>query len=426
MSGLLGRARWRMVGWSILVLGLVLTVTGVVLYLSLNRTLMSSVDAELESASKSAALELVEPEGTGDLQREGYQSGLVYIVVTSDGRIASDPQELDVSLLPADLLSASADTFETLTLGPDTMRLYARRVLEPGGDAVVLVVGRSLASEQTAAQQLVLTLTACGVIGIALSFAGAWFLAARALVPVQQAFRRQQEFVADASHELRTPLTILHAVADFLATDPAQPNPPLVRELRDEIERMERLTRDLLTLARSDRGELQLSLGRLDLGAFARDVASRVRILAAARGIHLEVSGAERPIVVEADPDRLQQVGLILLDNALNHTSRGGSITVQVGERDDDATLDVQDTGEGIPEEDLPRVFDRFYRVDASRTRGTGGTGLGLPIARALVEAHGGSLAITSRRGIGTRVTVRIPRLAAEGTVEQTTGGVVT
>jgi two-component system, OmpR family, sensor histidine kinase CiaH len=414
MIGLVGRARLRMVGWSILVLGLILAVTGVVLYVSLERALMSSVDVELKSASESARNELVEAGGTGDLQREGYQAGMLYLVIASDGSVASNPQQIDMGTLPPNLLETRSDAFQSADIGAQTTRFYAQRVDEPGRDSVVLVVGRSLEPEQAAAQQLLLTLIVCAVIGLVLSFAGAWFLAARALVPVEQAFQRQQEFVADASHELRTPLTILHSAADMLANDPAQPNPPLVLELREEIMRMERLTRDLLTLARSDRGELQLSLGRVDLGLFARDLATRVGILASARGIRLETCVADTPVVIEADPDRLQQVGLIVLDNALNHTPPGGTITIRAEQRDGEAILEIADTGEGIPEEHLARVFDRFHRVDASRARRTGGAGLGLAIARTLVNAHGGDIAIAVRHPGGTRVTIRLPGLTSE------------
>jgi His Kinase A (phospho-acceptor) domain/Histidine kinase-, DNA gyrase B-, and HSP90-like ATPase len=186
-------------------------------------------------------------------------------------------------------------------------------------------------------------------MGLLLSFGGAWFLAARALVPIQQAFQHQQQFVADASHELRTPLAILHSSADLLVREPEQPNPELVLEMREEIVRIERLTRDLLVLARSDRGELRLSVGRLDLGALAHDLARRVALLAQARAVNVEVTATKTPVIVEGDPDRLQEVGLSLLDNALRHTPAGGTIGLTVDEDDGAGRLVVEDTGEGIP-----------------------------------------------------------------------------
>jgi signal transduction histidine kinase len=244
-----------------------------------------------------------------------------------------------------------------------------------------------------------------------LSFAGAWFLAARALVPIQRAFERQQEFVADASHELRTPLTILHSAADLLASEPEQPNPDLVLEIREEIGRMERLTRDLLTIARSDRGELRLSVGRLELGAVAHDLARRVSVLADTRAVKVEVRAVRGSVFVEGDPDRIQEVGLILIDNALRHTPPGGTISMTVDQHQRTGILAVEDTGEGIPEEHLTRVFDRFHRVDPSRDRRSGGAGLGLAIAHSVIGAHGGSISIERRAEHGTRVTIRLPML---------------
>jgi two-component system sensor histidine kinase CiaH len=256
-----------------------------------------------------------------------------------------------------------------------------------------------------------------GGIGLLMSFVGAWFLADRALVPIVAAFRRQQEFVADASHELRTPLTILHSAMDLLdqrSDQPLRSNRDVFDEARQELTRMERLTRDLLELARSDRAELQLALGRVDLGALARELAQRVGVIARERGIALEVRVEDPVAVVDGDPDRLQQVGLILLDNALKHTAAGGQVRLLVSSDAGDGVLQVEDNGEGIPDEHLHRVFNRFYRVDRARSRATGGAGLGLAIAQALVTAHGGQITLSSSPGRGTVATVRLPRTGDE------------
>src|SRR5262249_23610618 len=152
----------------------------------------------------------------------------------------------------------------------------------------------------------------------------------------------------------------------------------------------------------------------LELGALARDLAQRVSGLADARGIRLEVQSPDAPLLIEGDPDRLQQVGLAVLDNALNHTPCGGSITIAAYQRCRTGFLVIEDTGEGIPEAHLSRVFDRFPRVDPSRARTTGGAGLGLAIAHTLVHAHGGAIWIASSRERGTRVTIRLPLAAPD------------
>ncbi len=410
-----GGTRWRLVGWSVLVVGIILASVGAILYLVLTRALMDSVDSSLSSTSQIAEVELHETDVRADeAQRQGYRGGLFYLVMDTSGMILENPQQVDVQSLP-DFSRVSDPEFYTIDLVGRPVRVYARPIGGPASEGIVLVLGQSLEAVDAAAQRLLQVMLAGGAIGLLLSFFGAWFLADRALVPIRRAFERQQEFVADASHELRTPLTILHAATDALEQhmdEPLRENRDIVSEVRQEIVRMERLTRDLLTLARSDRGELHLSVGQLDLGALAYDLKERVLPLAVERGIDLEVHVDEPAPVIEADPDRLQQVGLILLDNALNHTPRGGCVRLVVRSERGHGLLSVEDNGEGIPPEHLARVFERFHRVDPSRTRangGMGGAGLGLAIADRLVAAHAGEIELESELGRGTCVTIRIP-----------------
>jgi two-component system sensor histidine kinase CiaH len=249
-------------------------------------------------------------------------------------------------------------------------------------------------------------------LGLVLSFAGAWFLAGRALVPIQQAFQRQQEFVADASHELRTPLTVLQSSADVLDRhrhEPLATNAEVFDDVRSEIDRMVRLTTDLLTLARTDSGDLELLVAPVNMSDLAGEVVRRTLPLARARAVELESSLDGPPPTVEADPDRLQQVLLILLDNAIKHTPAGGRVNVLTRQRGGYGVLEVADTGEGIAPQHLSRIFDRFYRADKARSRAEGGTGLGLAIAKMLIDAHHGEISVSSAPGLGTRITVRLP-----------------
>jgi signal transduction histidine kinase len=403
--------RWRLVGWSVLVLGVILAVLGAILYTSLTRSLIDALDSSLETSSRTAQVELAETAET-DLARAGYQGGLFFLLFGPGGAVLANPQEVDVASLPAEIVGGAETGFSTVDLPAGPVRVYVRGFQQPGSESATLVVGQSLATERESERQLVLILLLGGGIGLVLSFVGAAFLADRALVPIQEAFRRQQEFVADASHELRTPLTILHSAMDVLdqhADQPMRSNREVFDEARLEIVRMERLTRDLLDLARSDRAELQLALGRVDLGALAMELALRVGVIARERGIELDVLVDDPAPVVEGDPDRLQQVGLILLDNALKHTPHGGQVRLLVSRDGGDGVFQVEDNGEGIPDEHLLRVFNRFYRVDRVRSRATGGAGLGLAIASALVTAHGGSIILRSPPGGGTFATVRLP-----------------
>jgi signal transduction histidine kinase len=443
------RIRRHLVAWTMLVVGLILVFLGAAVYVATSRTLLDLVDQNLARLADQAVRN---PRAfLGDPERERFRAGVFYLVVGDDGQVLANPQRIDTSGLELAQATVSPQRAATAELGGEPVRLYAQPLpsepLRPpggrggppgkpdrpggrgpfGAEGAVLVVGQSLTSEQRALDLLLLILAAGGALGLVLSFAGAWFLAGRALVPIQLAFRRQQEFVADASHELRTPLTVLRSATELLDQHRAEPlaaNAELFDDVRQEIGRLQRLTGDLLTLARSDRGQLELAVAPLDLGGLAGEVARRVEPLARERGVTLDCPAPAERLDVEADPDRLQQVLLILLDNGIKHTPAGGRVALEVGASDGDALVTVTDTGPGIPAQHLPRVFERFYRVDSARGRSAepGGTGLGLPIAKSLVEAHGGALTLTSREGVGTRATVRLPRARAAGSLANRLG----
>jgi signal transduction histidine kinase len=283
-------------------------------------------------------------------------------------------------------------------------------------DGGLLVTGESLEAEEAALHSLLLVLVIGGGAGLVVSIAAAWFLSGRALIPIQRAFQQQQEFIADASHELRTPLTVLRSATELLNAhrqEPLETNGELFDDVRAEIARMERLAQDLLTLARSDAGGLELMTAPVELAAIAAEVVRRTTPLARSHAIQLQLQTDAADAIVEADPDRLQQVLLILIDNAIKHTPAGGRVDVRVRRRAQHGEVEVADTGSGIPPEHLPRIFDRFYRADKARARAQGGTGLGLAIAKMLVDAHDGQLQLTSQVGVGTQVAMSLPLLAS-------------
>jgi signal transduction histidine kinase len=227
---------------------------------------------------------------------------------------------------------------------------------------------------------------------------------------LERAFAQQRQFVADASHEMRTPLAIIRSDLDILRRRPRSvaEHEEFERGLDEEIARLSALVEDLLTLARADSGQAELASEFVYLDALVAAVAAAVGRLAEAKGVALEMC-LERDVAVMGDPARLHQLALNLLGNAVKYTPAGGHVRVTVGARDGAARLEVADSGVGIPTEDLPRVFDRFYRADEARSRAAGGVGLGLAIARWCAEAHGGQIAVQSRPGAGSVFTVSLP-----------------
>ncbi|HEX6512263.1 MAG TPA: ATP-binding protein [Chloroflexota bacterium] len=228
---------------------------------------------------------------------------------------------------------------------------------------------------------------------------------------LQHAWQAQRQFAADASHELRTPLTSLAGYIDVLNKGAKEDPATLSRVLgamRGEVDRMTRLVSDLVSLARLDAGD-QLRLQRLDLTRLVEDVYQQTKALAPNREVHLR---ANEGAWVEVDVDRMRQVLLNLADNAVKYTPPEAHINFGVQCYDSTVQVSVADNGPGIPPTDREKVFDRFYRADQSRTREKGGAGLGLAIAKKIVEAHKGSIEVTSPPEGGTVFSVRLPLAA--------------
>ncbi len=226
--------------------------------------------------------------------------------------------------------------------------------------------------------------------------------------------RAKTEFLADASHELRTPLTVLRGNAELgLTLDREWPHRDLLQEIVGESSRMTEMVEDLLFLARSD-SAAPVEMALVSVADFFEEVASRAEGLARERGVELQTGLLHGEGRFEMDRRRLAQAVLILVDNATKYGARtsdgkDGTITLSSYPTAEELLIEVADEGPGIPEEELPKIFERFYRLDKARSRSMGGTGLGLPIARTIVQAHGGSIEADSTLGEGTLMRIRLP-----------------
>jgi signal transduction histidine kinase len=219
----------------------------------------------------------------------------------------------------------------------------------------------------------------------------------------------RRNLVADLAHELRTPVTNVRGYIEGVADGVMAPDTTTLGSMHDEVLLLSRLIDDLQDLALAESGKLPFQRQPCDLGGVAQRALAAVQQRAQARQITLQVDvPAELPF--QADPERISQVLRNLLANAVEYTPRGGQVSLRAWDCGPEIQLAVRDTGPGIPAEDLPYIFERFYRVDKSRSRATGGVGLGLTIARRLVEAHGGNLSVRSEPGEGTEFMVRLPR----------------
>jgi two-component system, OmpR family, sensor kinase len=223
---------------------------------------------------------------------------------------------------------------------------------------------------------------------------------------LEGAFRRQREFVSDASHELRTPLTVLRGQTELLRRVGGDPEERrrVTDTLLRELDQTNRLVDDMLALAQAEAGEL-LHPQAVDLEDYLEDLERDLPLLG---DRDYRVEGA-RQGTLQADPERLTQVFRNLVRNAVRHTGPGDSVTISARPEDGRIEFCVADAGPGIPPDRLERIFDRFYRTDEARDRDHGGSGLGLPIARAIVEAHGGRIWATSPPGGGAQIHFELP-----------------
>jgi two-component system, OmpR family, sensor histidine kinase VicK len=230
------------------------------------------------------------------------------------------------------------------------------------------------------------------------------------------------EFIADVSHELRTPLTVLRGNAQVglaLGRDPDDAR--LFEEIVTESKRMSRMVEDLLFLAKSDSASPPLAFETVDAAPFLVDLAGRAEVLTREHSARLERK-LEGGGLVEVDAQRIEQTVLILVDNAAKYGPPGGTVTLASFVRSGELHISVEDRGPGIPREELPRIFERFYRLDKARSRRLGGAGLGLPIAKTIAEAHGGRIEAVSRLGEGTKISLCLPLLAGSHPASEEVG----
>ena len=230
------------------------------------------------------------------------------------------------------------------------------------------------------------------------------------LTPIRRLEAVRRDFVANVSHELRTPLTIVGGFAETLQ-DPDVPQDRRVqfaKTIFSNTQRMQRIVDELLDLSRIESGHWQPHPTSIRVADVAAEIFARLSDIARTKGVELQMRPAPDAATIHADRTALEQILLNLLENALRHTATG-RITVETTTRDGGVLLTVSDTGSGIPAEHLPRIFERFYRADAGRSREAGGTGLGLAIVKHLVEAHGGSVHAESTVGMGTTMSIFFP-----------------
>ena len=461
--------RTRLTLWYIALLTLTLLLLGSVTYALMVNSLSQDIDTALEkiagvlSEQARREAEAFFPAAIDDIFRRFLGlSPLDRYFDMRDPRGRRDPrmQRRSTRSLP---LSPEAQanaarglpTWETVEgLGDYPVRLFTQPVMQAGRVVNLIQVGFSLQSFHETRRHFLRILALVFPIALILAGGGGWLLAHRALSPVAQmthaaqrisaarlnerldesgtgdeldqlaqtlnamlsrlddAFRQIRQFSADASHELQTPLTILKGELEVALRSPrsADAYQQTMRSALEEIDRIAVLVDGLMLLARADAGVLRIDRQLVALDELVREVYDQTQVLAMHQHIDLQLDVVV-PSVVEGDPERLRRLLLNLTNNAIKYTPAGGRVTLSLAQCRDRVVLRVADTGIGLSPEEQDRVFQRFYRSDNARLHDAEGSGLGLCIARSIVEAHGGTVELESTLGVGSAFTVRLPRL---------------
>ena len=337
--------------------------------------------------------------------REAAAAGLgnsYTITLNEDSSVASWTSDRP-DLYSDQQVAAMAESI--LSDGKDSGRIgtqFYRKIRNEGQFLLIVLDARLdyLSAANVLRSTILITSAACILLSLL-----AWLLIRRMVQPVEDAFTRQKQFVSDASHELKTPLAVISANAEVLEQEIGENE--YLGYIRSEVRRTDTLVHNLLTLARLDRSKSGAEMKRFDLSRAVLDVSLPFESTVYEAGKTMETDVPEG-IDCLGDEDMIKQLTVILLSNALKYSNPGGRIEISLKSHGKQRELRVFNTGDSIPQEDQERIFNRFWRADPAHSRDTGGHGLGLAIAKTIVETHRGRIAVDSQAGKGTAFTVTL------------------
>jgi len=411
----LSRLRVRLTLWYAATFAVILLLLGAGLFVAIGTQVSRRIDVSLAAAT--AAIE----RATHDLETEraaGVAADAVeelhipdrdLYLFDANGHLIT-PQEADAWISDAARAAAAtgSDDAQLMMANGQQSRLHAERFT---GRSDTLYVAVAVGQRPNIREQyagLIGIFGAAALAALIMVALGGFLLARQSTIPVEHSMEQMRRFMADAAHELRTPVTILRTRTEVALSQPrdATGDTAAFQAIEREAERLGGIVGDLLTLARADAGERQVVHGSLYLDDVASQAVGAARTLAERKGVALVVGSFEEAQIV-GDAGLVERLVLIVLDNAIKYTPEGGRVRLDVTARDGNRSVIVTDSGIGIPADQLPRIFERFYRGDRARSQAEG-AGLGLPIARWIADLHGAQISVASEP-TGTRVEIDFP-----------------
>ena len=460
--------RLKLTIWYAAVMGVVLISFSIALYMIMSRALYDEVDAKIKAMAEVTASSVESMKGHFDLtqldnmleEKLGFRTPGKFIQILDNtgtvGQLSANLQAhpLPISIKALKKASTKEISFETLQVKNSNypIRMVTYPVVENNEVTNILQIGTSLQTVQDTLQKLFFTLLFGVPASLTLASFGGWFMARKSLRPVNDitttarlitaknldkkievanpndevgmlaetindmisrlnnSFGQMNQFSSDVSHELRTPLTILRGEMEVALRSQrsAEEYREVITSGLEEVERMSLMVEELLLLSKAEHGELRLNISTVLLHSLLEISFDNAMALARGRGVDITIHGKEE-VSVQGDKMRLARVLLNLVDNAVKYTPKGGRVILSLAKKGDEAYVSIRDTGIGISKEDQEKIFERFYRVDKSRSREIGGTGLGLAICKRIIEAHGGRISVDSEIGKGSTFTVILP-----------------
>lgn len=413
------RLRRKFILINLLLVGVVLTVVFVLLVASNARRYADQSQAAMRMAlswreDENPRFEIGAPPPDHNPSDEGSRFTMVpvFVVTVEDGVVTSinDGGQVEVSRETAELAAA-----EALASGEDSgilRRLNLRFQLETRPDGTVRVAFADQSWESSSLRTLILNCLLVWALAMAAFFFVGLFLSSLALRPVETAWKQQRQFVADASHELKTPLTVILANTGIVLAHPSDTVSAQSKWLeytQEEARQMKGLVEDLLFLAKSDAARQELQTAQVDLSELVQGCLLPFEPVAFEAGVRLDAQ-VDPGLILTGDEAQLRRLVRILLDNGVKYAGAEGAVSLTLTRQQDKLRLTVRNTGAPIPPEHLPHLFEQFYRADAARNRAQGGYGLGLAIAKAIVEHHRGRISVSSAVESGTVFTVLLPK----------------
>lgn len=401
----------------------IFTIFGLIIFSQVQHTLFTKTDEELLMIKERMVNDtpndtrIPPPNDKGSRQNERPKNPRIMVIKWNENDKIVNQDEIGTLFYDDYLEEYKLDKTNLNNItNTDVNNLYPFRYLlfedaNDNDEVAYIQLMINIDAEQNILNNFSKLLILCSSIFILLSISASYFLSKKMMKPIIHSWNKQAEFVENASHELRTPLTIIQNKLELMLTTPHEKIANKFENIAlslSETRRLSKLTTDLLTLARADSAETQLEKKNLHVDSFVQSVCTPYIEIAESQDKHFWLK-LNCDMMMNADETRFHQLLVILLDNALKYTGEHDSIGVKTYEQDHKVVLEISDTGIGIKDENIPYIFDRFYREDKARTRESGGIGLGLSIAQWIVSAHGGSIKVSPNETAGTTFKIKLP-----------------